>query len=413
MRFSGGDLFDHKALSGGRFIRADGIWRSTSLIIGAPALTSNHERRPDAPNRIGDLSQPHRRFMMNSAVNGIEEARARENLSRQIFKNFRDATVALLDCDDTPNGVDEAVVAMLDRFNNEFNGANEDVTDNARRVMSNVFGLNDSNDSPAPAPVVHKEIRAEEFTLVDASGNTRARLWSARGGGVVLTMYDSQGRPRLRFRASDNEAMITICGERGEWGKGVLPATDEVERLEIGYEPAEQDARIVIKDGNERECVSLSVFAEGDGFVCLRQPLDGSHTVVDSEGLIAFDGKYEPLPEYRDHQAEASTNEPTTVVSTPTEGDVDHILSGRSVSDEEAEALADELLVGRDPDEADEVAAAVFKIADKLAYERCAVTRESSFIAIARAIYSHTRDRDEAMMRFAKAAGAKFGEEAD
>lgn len=350
---------------------------------------------------------------MNSAVNGIEEARARENLSRQIFKNFRDATVALLDCDDTPNGVDEAVVAMLDRFNNEFNGANEDVTDNARRVMSNVFGLNDSNDSPAPAPVVHKEIRAEEFTLVDASGNTRARLWSARGGGVVLTMYDSQGRPRLRFRASDNEAMITICGERGEWGKGVLPATDEVERLEIGYEPAEQDARIVIKDGNERECVSLSVFAEGDGFVCLRQPLDGSHTVVDSEGLIAFDGKYEPLPEYRDHQAEASTNEPTTVVSTPTEGDVDHILSGRSVSDEEAEALADELLVGRDPDEADEVAAAVFKIADKLAYERCAVTRESSFIAIARAIYSHTRDRDEAMMRFAKAAGAKFGEEAD
>jgi len=215
----------------------------------------------------------------------------------------------------------EMVAQMLDYFNNELGGADEPAGENAYRVMSNVFGLDDEDEeetqSPAPPPATaaapgpYKEIRAEKFTLVDEAGNERARLWTGGSRDAILTMLDSKGRPRLRLRAGDNEAMITICGERGEWGKGVLPATDEAERVMIGYESAEQDARIVIQDGNERECVTLGIFAEGDGFICLRQPGGGSHTVVSSDGLIAFDGDGAPLPEYGARQAEAPRTEPT------------------------------------------------------------------------------------------------------
>jgi len=250
--------------------------------------------------------------MTNSEVNGIEEAPARENCSRQIFKNFRDATVALLECDDTPRNVCGVVAEMLDELGSECGGHAEVENEYAYRVISKVFDLDDEGEEEAPrldstpmtsdAPGPYKEIRAEEFTLVDGDGNAHATLQIA-GGGAVLTMRDSQGRPRLRLRAGDNEAMITICGERGVWGRGVLAATDEAERIRIGYDTADQDPRVAIQDGNENECVSLWLCGKGEqdegksGVVHLKGPHDGAYAVVDHMGLGVYTGSHELLAE--------------------------------------------------------------------------------------------------------------------
>jgi hypothetical protein len=239
--------------------------------------------------------------MTNSEVNGIEEAPAPSARSRQIFTNFRDATVALMDCDDTPEGVQDAVLKMLDYFNNELGGADELIIQNIRRVMSNVFDLGDAAEEEtqdlAPAHGHHQEIRAEQFTLVDEAGAEHATLRIA-GGGAVLTMFDSQGRPRLRLRAGDKEATITICGERGEAGKGVLSATDEVERVTIGYDSAAQEPRVVINDGNENECVALSIDGEdGDGIVFLTNPGGDVCTCIKSTGLGVYEGDNNTLAE--------------------------------------------------------------------------------------------------------------------
>ncbi|MGH9940218.1 MAG: hypothetical protein ACREAM_28590 [Blastocatellia bacterium] len=138
-----------------------------------------------------------------------------------------------------------------------------------------------------PTPEHHKEIRAERFSLVDEAGNERAHLGTC-GGGCFLVMKDGKGRARLRIRADLNEATISIAGERGEAGKGVLPTEDEVERVIIGYEGRAQKPHIVIKDGNERECVSLSIDSDdGDGKALFEMP-NGAYTGVNSSGMGVY-----------------------------------------------------------------------------------------------------------------------------
>jgi hypothetical protein len=66
--------------------------------------------------------------------------------SKQVFQNFTDATVALLDCEDAPEGVHEAVTTMVEYFANELNGTPDFDGDYARRVMSKVLGLRDEAD---------------------------------------------------------------------------------------------------------------------------------------------------------------------------------------------------------------------------------------------------------------------------
>jgi hypothetical protein len=333
----------------------------------------------------------------------VEQAAEPSAVSRRIFRNFRDATIALLDCDDLPEGVGKAVDHMLDYFNNELGGADEDPIDNARRVMSNVFELDEEEGAKETPVSHHKEIRAERFTLVDEAGNEHARLRIA-GGGAVLTMTDSRGRPRLRLRAGDDEATITVCGERGDAGKGVPPAADEAARVTIGYESAAREARIVIQDGNERECVALSIFADGDGFIRLRQPCDGRHTIVDSDGLIAFDGQHEPLPEYRDREASAPETEPETIAGAVHNG-ADHspadtrvstehrfglfLNSDRArspVSQEDIRNLVDRII----PRDDDDAVRAFVALIDRIAYDRNHVERDGLALYACNAAYQRT-----------------------
>src|SRR5262245_47909095 len=101
--------------------------------------------------------------------------------------------------------------------------------------------------------------------------------------------------------------------------KGVLPATDEVERVKIGYEPTYNEPLIVINDRNENECVALSVDLEGgDGKVLLSHPCGDRCTGIDSGGLEVFDGDWNTLAECaapedaKDRPVLAEATEPTT-----------------------------------------------------------------------------------------------------
>jgi hypothetical protein len=181
-----------------------------------------------------------------------------------------------------------------------------------REAFANGRHADEEAQNLAPTPAHYTEIRAQDFTLVDAWGNARAGLHVV-GNDAVLTLRDSQGRPRLRLRAGDNEAMITIYGERGEWGKGVLPATDEVERLGIGYNSDEDNPRIVIRDRNENECVSVEVFhgSPSDGTIRLFNPADDSYAIIDSNGLSVLDGDGNMLAEVAAQEDEASGPEKT------------------------------------------------------------------------------------------------------
>ena len=98
-------------------------------IILTPALNLICERRPVA-------RRPHRRHMKNEA--------------KQIYKNFRDATAALIDWPGTPRAVHEVVAKMVEEFGNELDGASDFDGDHAHRVMSNVFDLRDEGAAPRP-----------------------------------------------------------------------------------------------------------------------------------------------------------------------------------------------------------------------------------------------------------------------
>jgi hypothetical protein len=79
----------------------------------------------------------------------IKQAPAPSAHSRQIFKNFRDATVALVDLPECPGDVRDAVTGMLDFFG-DFNIAGH-TTDSrrARYVLSCVFELDDEEETEA------------------------------------------------------------------------------------------------------------------------------------------------------------------------------------------------------------------------------------------------------------------------
>jgi hypothetical protein len=67
-----------------------------------------------------------------------------ESNSKQVFQNFTDANVALLDCEDAPEGVHEVVATMAEAFANELGGAPDFDGEWTRKVMSKVFNLEDA-----------------------------------------------------------------------------------------------------------------------------------------------------------------------------------------------------------------------------------------------------------------------------
>src|SRR5262245_60884212 len=129
----------------------------TPAIILTPALNLICERRPNA-------HRPHTSHMTNEA--------------RQIYKNFRDATAALIDWPGTPRAVHQVVAKMVEEFGNELDGAPDFDGDHARKVMSNVFDLRDEGAGLRPTPAEYDpEIearRADYEKLADAIAHMAA-----------------------------------------------------------------------------------------------------------------------------------------------------------------------------------------------------------------------------------------------
>lgn len=352
------------------------------------------------------------------------------SLARQVFRNFRDATEALLECEKLPEGVHTAITGMVDEFANEC-GGNAAIEDSyARKVISRVFGLDDEDEEeaqgltpaqvPASASGRHKEVRAEQFTLVDEAGAEHARLRIA-GGGAVLTMMDSQGRPRLRLRAGDKEATITICGERGDAGKGVLPTTDEAERIRIGYDSSEQDARIVIQDGNENKRVTLSLDGDGAGVVWVESG-DGC-ACIDERGMVILDSDNELLATYQAPEEAkdrpAAATEPAAIGATvrngadnsqandpvETENRFGYFFnpdrSRSAISQEAVRDLVDRII----PRDDDDAVKAFVALIDLIAYDTDQVERDGLALYACGAAYQRTvAYRDEAVKFFDEAA---------
>lgn len=260
--------------------------------------------------------------------------------------------------------------------------------------------LKQPQETSEPGP--YKEVRAEQLTLVDAAGNEHATLRIA-GGGAVLTMRDSQGRPRLRLRAGDDEATITICGEAG---KGIFSDADGVERVAIGYDPDAQEPRVVINDGNEKECVSLSLHSGEDdnysGVIHLTDPSDNSFTGIDSAGLFTSgdDGAPDELaaPSTGAKPAEAWTLSPEAPA------DTDDARSHTIIDDAAVRDLVDRII----PQDGDEEAKAFISLIHFVAYNDDRLARDIIALRVSNAAYQRTIAHDKVALEFFDAAQAEF-----
>jgi hypothetical protein len=285
------------------------------------------------------------------------------------------------------------------------------MTDSGQRLKE---AQRDAGEEKTPAlppePHSYKEIRAEQFTLVDAAGAEHARLRVA-GGGAVLTMMDSRGRPRLRLRAGDNEATITVCGERGDAGKGVLPADDGVERVMIGYDSAAQDPRIVIKDGNENGRATLTL-DDGCAGLVLVETADGC-ACMDERGLVVLDGDSEVLARYQAPEGtKARTGatpetEPATIAgpSTPERPPGSGRAPQARVIDDEAIRNLVDRVIPRDDDEA---AKAFISLIHSIAYNDDRCDRDNIALYASVAAYQRTFAHSEDTLKFIDAAQAEF-----
>lgn len=84
---------------------------------------------------------------MVSTNQAIQPAREPSTCFRQVFKNFRDATAALLDCHGAPDDVCEEVLKMVEALGDEHDGEDAYDGDLARKVLTRVFDLNDGDEA--------------------------------------------------------------------------------------------------------------------------------------------------------------------------------------------------------------------------------------------------------------------------
>lgn len=73
-------------------------------------------------------------------------APVRSKRTELIFARFAEATMKLVDCEDTPEGVQKAIGDMVDYFANELDGTPPCNGAHAYRVMANVFELDKVDD---------------------------------------------------------------------------------------------------------------------------------------------------------------------------------------------------------------------------------------------------------------------------
>jgi hypothetical protein len=77
-------------------------------------------------------------------------------------------------------------------------------------------------EAPEPAP----RLRASALELVDANGQSRARLAVEEGGEVVLRLLDEKGEIRVKLGASANGSGLLLANDTAQPGVQLLAGRD-------------------------------------------------------------------------------------------------------------------------------------------------------------------------------------------
>src|SRR5437016_4942770 len=140
------------------------------------------------------------------------------------------------------------------------------------------------------APKHEKEIRAEQFTVVNEQGEMRARLYT-HGTSTVFAMYDAAGNLRLAQR----------CDERGEVSLSIFesrPSTEQLRgdimhRLRIGCIPRAdggEPVELTFFDAEENQRLQLMISPEGEGRMHFLGKRGATEMVLNSDGLTIYEG---------------------------------------------------------------------------------------------------------------------------
>jgi hypothetical protein len=120
-----------------------------------------------------------------------------------------------------------------------------------------------------------KEVRAERFALVDASGRGRASLEIVEGGDSALRLFDESGKSRMILRMEHGQPQIGLMDEAGvrraELSLGTVPMSDG--RPSLWFTDAAGNSRASLR----QEALVISDVE--------REP----RTILNEEALVLFD----------------------------------------------------------------------------------------------------------------------------
>jgi hypothetical protein len=147
-------------------------------------------------------------------------------------------------------------------------------------VIAGAFVLMGQASGPRTPP----EVRAKSFVLVDANGETRARLYmSASAKGPELDLLDAKGNPRVVLGASGTSGGLDLLDAKGN------------ERLTLDGPPI--GPALVLSDANGNTRAEMDAFSDSpelDLYDASGKPRAGLGAWPEGPGLKLYDANGKP-----------------------------------------------------------------------------------------------------------------------
>jgi hypothetical protein len=149
----------------------------------------------------------------------------------------------------------------------------------------------------ASGPRTPSEVRAKSFVLVDANGETRARLYmSASANGPELTLLDAKGNERLTLYGPPIGPTLALSDANGEVRAGLavtsdrpwLTLYDAKGNPRVVLDANSEGAGLALSDANGEVRAGLAVTSDGPGLVLSdanEKPQAGLAVTSDGAGL--------------------------------------------------------------------------------------------------------------------------------
>jgi hypothetical protein len=137
-------------------------------------------------------------------------------------------------------------------------------------VIAGAFVLMGQASGPRTPP----EVRAKSFVLVDAKGETRARLYmSASAKGPELTLLDANGNARAEMDAFSDSPELALSDAKGKvrarlvaWPDGPgLALSDAKGKVRARLVAWPDGPGLILNDANENSRVVLGADSDGPG----------------------------------------------------------------------------------------------------------------------------------------------------